>query len=85
MFSFGLFAHCGVSTSRQRAIVPSVTCASDHFPDSPGGGGEHGGLVQAHATHVHHVEAVHVLGRGHGVADGALVDVICRENKDELH
>ena len=53
-----------------------LTCAFDDLHDPPGSGGQHGGLVQAHTAHVDHVEAIHVLAGGHGVADSAFVDVI---------
>ena len=60
------------------------TCAFNNFPDSPGCGREHGGLIQAHAAHVYYVEAVHVLGWGNCITDCALIYVTCQENKDRL-
>lgn len=60
-----------------------VTCAFNNFPDTPGSGREHGGLIQAHAAHVDHVETIHILGRGNCIADCALIDVFC-PNKREL-
>lgn len=62
-------------------MVTPVTCAFNDFPDSPGSCGKHGGLIQAHAAHVHHVEAVHILGWRNGVADDALIDVVCMKTR----
>lgn len=62
-------------------MVTPLTCAFDNFPDSPGSGRKHGRLIQAHATHINYVEAVHVLGRGHCIADGALINVVCQKIK----
>ena len=58
-----------------RAPRQSFTCAFDDFPDSPGRGWQHGGLVETHTAHVHHVEAIHVFAGTHGVADATLVNV----------
>lgn len=65
-------------------MVTPVTCAFNNFHDSPGSGREHGGLIQAHATHINYVEAVHVLGRGNCIADCALIDVVCQKTKTKL-
>lgn len=56
-----------------------LTCAFDDFPDSPGSGGQHGGLVQAHAAHIDHVEAIHILAREHSITDAPLVNVFCEK------
>ncbi|TNN62588.1 hypothetical protein EYF80_027187 [Liparis tanakae] len=44
------------------------------FADSPGSGREHGGLIQAHPTHIYYVEAVNILGRGNCIADRTLIN-----------
>lgn len=64
-------------------MVTIVTCAFNNFPNTPGSGREHGGLIQAHAAHVDHVETVHILGWGNCIADCTLIDVFC-PNKREL-
>lgn len=61
--------------------VTEVTCAFDNLPDSPGSSREHGGLIQAHATHINHMEAVHVLARGNSVADCTFVNVFCQKTE----
>lgn len=61
--------------SREDGVI--FTCAFDDFPYSPGCSRKHGGLIQAHAAHVDHMEAVHVLCRWNGIAYCALVNVIC--------
>ncbi len=65
---------------RKRLVTP-VTCAFNNFPDSPGSGGKHGGLIEAHAAHIDHVEAVHVLGWGHCITDCALINVFCGKSR----
>lgn len=60
-----------------------LTCAFNDLHDAPGSGGQHGGLIQAQAAHVKHMEAVHVLAGRHRVADSAFVDVIW-ESRDRF-
>ena len=60
-------------------MVSPVTCTFNNFPDSPGSGWKHSGLIQAHATHIDHMEAVHVLGGGNCITHCALINVVCLE------
>lgn len=66
---------------RGRLARPLLTCAINDFPDSPGGSRKHSGLIQAHAAHVNHMEAVHILGRCNCITDGALIYVICQKTE----
>jgi len=67
----------GIATVGQsESSPPFVTCAFNYFPDCPGSGREHGGLIQAHPTHIDYVEAVNILGRGNCIADRTLINVI---------
>lgn len=58
-------------------MVMLLTSALDDFPDSPWGGGQHAGLIQAHAANVDYVEAVHVFIRAHCVTHTPLVNMLC--------
>lgn len=77
---FRLFVLQIFNCMREDMVTP-VTCAFDNFPDSPGSGRQHGGLIQAHATYIDYMEAIYVLGRGNCITDSALINVVCNEAK----
>lgn len=60
------------------------TRALNYLPDSPGSSRKHGGLVQAHAANIHHMETVYILGRRDCIADHTLIDVVCEKEEENL-
>lgn len=74
--SKGLLRRISILRGRWWYTVTPLTCAFNNFPDSPGSCREHGGLIQAHAAHIHNVEAIHILGWRNCIADYALINVV---------
>lgn len=65
--------------SKAGSMAP--TSSLDDFPHPPWGGWQHGILVQAHASHVYHMEAIHIFIRCHSIADLALINMLWKEEQ----
>lgn len=76
-----MLVQLNVNLLKKGEVSKDSTCAFNDFPNSPGGSRKHSGLIQAHAAHVNHMEAVHILGRCNCITDGALIYVICRKTE----
>jgi len=61
------------------------TSSLNDLPDPPRGSRQHGVLVEAHAPHVYHVEAINVFVRSHSIANLALINMFWKRTKSSFN